>query len=75
MYRGGELRQKEVINLSNAERLGFVSDVEVSLDKAAIEAIVVPGKTKIFTFGARDEYVIPWEKVKKIGEDVILVEI
>jgi YlmC/YmxH family sporulation protein len=75
MYRGGELRQKEVINLSNAERLGFVSDVEVSLDKAAIEALVVPGKAKMFAFGARDEYVIPWEKVKKIGEDVILVEI
>lgn len=75
MYRAGELRQKEVINILDGSRLGFVSDVEVSLEKGEIEAIVVPGKAKLFNFGKNSDYVIKWDKIKKIGEDIILVEL
>lgn len=74
MYRAGELRQKEVINIQDAARLGYVSDVEVSLEAGAIEAVIVPGKAKMFNFGKNGDLVIPWEKIKRIGEDVILVE-
>lgn len=74
MYRAGELRQKEVINIADASRLGFVSDVEVSLEKGEIEAIIVPGRAKLFNFGKSGDCVITWDKIKKIGEDVILVE-
>ena len=75
MYRAGELRQKEVINLSNAGRLGFVSDVEVSLEGGVIEAVIVPGKARLFNFGKGHDLVIPWDKIKQIGEDVILVDL
>jgi YlmC/YmxH family sporulation protein len=75
MYRAGELRQKEVINIRDASRLGFVSDVEVSLEKGEIESIIVPGKTRFFNFGKSGDYVIMWDKIKKIGEDVILVDV
>ncbi len=75
MYRAGELRQKEVINIIDASRLGFVSDVEVSLKKGEIEAIIVPGRAKLFNFGKTTDLVITWDKIKKIGDDVILVEI
>ena len=74
MYRAGELRQKEVININDAARLGYVSDVEVSLNKGEIEAIIVPGKLKLFHFGKHDDLVITWDKIKMIGEDVILVD-
>ena len=73
-YRAGELRQKEVINILDGARLGFVADVEVSLEKGAIEAIVVPGKAKLFNFTGGGDCVIPWDKIKKIGDDIILVE-
>ncbi len=75
MYRAGELRQKEVINLSDATRLGFVSDVEVSLEAGAIEAVIVPGRSRLFNFGKGKDLVIPWENIRCIGEDVILVEL
>ncbi len=75
MYRAGELRQKEVINITDASRLGFVSDVEVSLEAGAIESVIVPGKARLFNFGSGGDLVIPWEKIKRIGEDVILVEL
>ncbi|MBR5236480.1 MAG: YlmC/YmxH family sporulation protein [Clostridia bacterium] len=74
MYRAGELRQKEVINMTDASRLGFVADVEVRLESGAIEAIVVPGRARLFNFGSGKDLVIPWDKIKQIGEDVILVE-
>lgn len=75
MYRAGELRQKEVININDASRMGYVSDVEVSLNRGEIEAIVVPGRMKLFHFGKHDDCVIPWEKIKMIGDDIILVDI
>ena len=74
-HRAGELRQKEVININDAARLGYVSDVEVSLNKGEIEAIVVPGKMKLFNFGKNDDLVITWDKIRQIGEDVILVDV
>ncbi len=74
-HRAGELRQKEVININDAARLGYVSDVEVSLNKGEIEAIVVPGKMRLFNFGKNDDLVITWDKIRQIGEDVILVDV
>lgn len=75
MYRAGELRQKEVININNAKRLGFVSDVEVSLSDGVIESIIVPGKAKLFNFRSGGDVVIHWENIKVIGDEVILVDI
>ncbi len=74
-HRAGELRQKEVININDASRLGYVSDVEVSLEKGEIEAIIVPGKLKVFHFGKQDDLVITWDKITQIGEDIILVDV
>ncbi|MBQ3181457.1 MAG: YlmC/YmxH family sporulation protein [Clostridia bacterium] len=74
MQRAGELRQKEVININDGNRLGYVCDVEVCLSKGEIEAIVVPGKMKLLNFSKKDDVVIPWCKVCVIG-DVILVDV
>lgn len=74
MQRAGDLRQKEVININNGCRLGYVCDVEVSICKGEIEAIVVPGKMKLLNFSKKDDIVIPWCNVRVIG-DVILVDL
>lgn len=75
MNRSSELRQKEVINMSDGRRLGFVSDVEIDLENGRIEAIIIPGGGRIFgIIGKDNELVIPWDRIKKIGEDIILVE-
>ena len=75
MFRAGELRQKEVINICNAERLGYVCDVEFCLENGEIEAIIVPGCMKWLRFSRKDDLVITWDKIRCIGEDVILVEL
>ena len=70
-----ELHCKEVICIGNGQRLGFVSDVEVKLPKGEIVAIVVPGPGKIMGFlGRSDDFVIPWDCIRRIGPDIILVD-
>ena len=43
-----ELRCKEVINITDGQRLGFVSDVEVQLPEGKVLALVVPGPCRFF---------------------------
>ncbi len=76
MPRASDLEAREVINIVDGRRLGSIIDVEFSLEDGRITAIVVPGSPKILgLFGRGDEVVIPWDKIKKIGADVILVEV
>ena len=75
MARMYDLRQKEVINLSDGMRYGFVSDVEISIDNGKILAVIVPGPGRVLgVFGRDQEYYIPWDKITKIGDDIILVD-
>lgn len=71
-----DLKCKEVINICTGFRLGFVSDVLVSIPSGQVLAIVVPGPCKILgMFGNDGDYIIPWECIKKFGDDIILVEV
>lgn len=66
-----DLRCKEVINIRDGARLGFVSDIEVDTTCGQVVAIVVP--TGGFIFGG-DDVVVPWCSIVKIGDDTILVD-
>lgn len=71
-----ELREKEVINICSGRRLGCVVDVEINVCTGEVEAIVIPGPGKICGFFGTDcEYVIPFGCIRKIGPDILLVEI
>ena len=69
-----ELRAKEVINSVDGRRLGRIIDIVFSSNGGAICGIIVPYSRKIMFFKSRDVF-IPWECIKKIGEDVIIVEL
>ena len=74
--KGLDFKHKEVINITDAKRLGYVQDVNAELDSGMITSIVVPGNSKFFNlFSGESEIVIPWSRIKCIGEDIILVEI
>lgn len=71
-----ELKQKEVINCRDGERLGFVCDLEFDIHTGCIHKLIVPGPCKIWGILGRDhEYVINFCCIKQIGTDVILVDI
>jgi YlmC/YmxH family sporulation protein len=76
MTKFSKLRQKEVVNVLDGARLGYICDLLLDTCTGKICAIVVPGPSRFSFFfkGDRDQ-VIPWKNIRKIGEDVILVEI
>ena len=54
----------------------YVQDVCADLNSGAITSIIVPGSNKIINlFTNSNDIIIPWEKVKCIGDEIILVEI
>jgi len=73
--KGLDFKHKEVINITDGKRLGFVQDVTANLETGIITSIIVPGNTKLFNMFSSNDIVIPWENIKCIGDDIILVEI
>lgn len=74
--RFSELRCKEVINLSDGVRMGYVSDLELDVESGRVFSLLVPCPGRFFgLFGSAADYVIPWPCIRRIGGDLILVDI
>ncbi|MDD2628043.1 MAG: YlmC/YmxH family sporulation protein [Clostridia bacterium] len=76
MSRGIDLKQREVINMNTGQSLGFVVDLNAEFGKGIIKNIVVAQTGKFFrSLTGKNTMEVPWEKIKVIGEDVILVDL
>ena len=52
--KGLDFKHKEVINIKDAKRLGFVQDVTADFKTGTITSIIVPGNVKLLNlFSAR----------------------
>ena len=70
-----ELSCKEVINVCDGTRYGYVNDVEVDCSCGKIVSLIIHPQGKLFcSFSKNDDVVIPWEAIKRIGDDIILVD-
>ncbi|MBQ2839897.1 MAG: YlmC/YmxH family sporulation protein [Oscillospiraceae bacterium] len=70
-----ELSCKEVINICDGTRYGFVNDVEVDCACGRIVSLIVHCSSKFSSlFSKNDDIIIPWESIKRIGDDLILVD-
>jgi len=72
--KGLDFKHKEVINIKDGSRLGYVQDVDADLETGTITSIIVPGNNKLFSLFSSNEIVIPWSNIKRISDDIILVE-
>jgi len=73
MYTMGSLKTMEVIDIVTGTRLGYIRDIVIDQNQHRIVSIVLPSK-KMSWFGKNEDLELPWEKIKKIGVDVILVD-
>lgn len=72
--RVSDLQIKDVISLFNGKKLGRIIDIEIK-ENGIIDYFIVEPK-KFFRFFSKNEEVnVSISQIKKIGEDVILVEI
>lgn len=76
--RISELAGKEIVNIQDGSRLGIVgeTDLFIDLETGEIDSIILPNKGNLITFWLdKQQVVIPWESIKKIGSEVIIVEL
>lgn len=70
-----KLRNKEIIDIQNGSRYGYVGDLEIDLESGRVMALVIPGRLRLFgLLGRERERVFPWASVRRFGEDIILVD-
>ena len=71
-----QLQCKEVICVENGQRLGFIEDVQIEVPEGRVVSLTVPGPGKLLGLGnSRYDYCIPWSCIRKIGPDIVLVDI
>lgn len=62
--------------MTDGRRLGYVKDIEFSLETGRLVSLVLPGPWSFSRFFRGEaEMVIPWKDIRKIGEEIILVDL
>ena len=70
-----DLSYKEVIDLQTGQRLGYVRDAEIDPETGKVAALIIPGRLRwLGLLGREAETVIPWERVQRMGEDIIFLK-
>ena len=70
------LQCKEVICINDGKRLGFITDIDMDPGDGSIRAIIVPGPGRLLgLMGQKEDYFIPWCCIRRIGPDIVLVDI
>lgn len=65
--KGLDFKHKEVVNINDGKRLGYVQDVTADLETGIITSIIVPGSNKFLNmFSANNDIVIPWKDIRCI---------
>lgn len=73
--RLSELQQKDVVNILDGKKVGRIIDAEID-EQGNIKRLIVEEKMKLRSFlGSGGEVSINFLNIKKIGSDVILVEL
>lgn len=76
MFKITELTKKDVISLKDGIKLGPVKDAHFDPVDGRLKALVLEGPRKMFgLFSAGGDVVVPWEKIKVVGQDAVLVQI
>lgn len=69
-----ELKNKEIINIKNGARLGYVDDLEFDTDDASIKSFIIYGRARLFgLLGRDDDIILTCDDIEIIGVDTVLI--
>lgn len=75
MAKISEFRQKEVVDIDSGKRLGYICDVEIDDESGRVISVTVPSGKLFSSVIKNSDKIISWEKIIKIGTDMILVKL
>lgn len=71
-----EMRAKEVVNICDGKKMGNIIDLIFDSSCARITGLVVPAEKSFLNFFKNsNDIFIPYSCIRKIGTDIILVEL
>ena len=70
-----DLQDKTIINITDGKNIGKITDLEIDSEGKVINFYVLPKRLFFNFFLTNKETIFKLEDIKKIGEDVILVQI
>lgn len=71
--RLSDLQNKDIVNIKEGKRVGKIIDVLID-EQGNMKALIIQ-RLKIFNLTSGTELEVKWNQIKKIGADVILVDI
>ena len=71
--RLSDLQNKDVVDLKSGVKVGNIIDIKINTNGTII-SLVLERRRFSKLFSSSDEVDVPFEKISKIGEDVILIK-
>lgn len=72
--RLSDLQNKDIVNMEDGKKIGNIIDIIID-EKGNMDSLVVQRNKVLNMFSNKNEIEVKWSQIKKIGEDVILVNI
>lgn len=69
-----DLREKDVVNICTGQRLGCVCELELDTECGRVVSLIVSGTSFASSVLGKGRVCIPWDKIRRIGRDTILVD-
>ena len=73
--RISDFQNKDVVNMKNGNRLGNIIDIDIDMISGNINKVIIYNKKSIFSVFKQEELEISWSSIKKVGDDVILIDL
>ncbi len=72
----GQLREKEVVDVSSGAKIGYIDDLVFDEREAKVQKIVIYGRQKLLgLMGRENDMEVEWKDIEKIGNDTVLINI
>ena len=76
MIRVSDIMEKEIINVKNGKRMGFITDIDMDINEGKVISFSISGDSgRAFFHREYEEEAISWNDILKIGCDTIIVNI
>lgn len=71
-----DISGKEIVNVNHGTRLGILgqTDLEIDVETGQIKSFILPNYKWFGLKKEGEELKIGWDSIKKIGEDMIMIE-
>ena len=71
-----DMSGKEIVNIKHGTRLGILgqSDLEIDKNTGEIKAFIIPNYKWFGLLKEGEEVKINWKDIKRIGEDMIMID-